>query len=68
MTTAGAESQPLCLFSEASDRRKFRLQLHTLIPRLEDRPRQPQEEADDPKRDHDFQQRVGLEISRRFDE
>ena len=68
MAGAGAERQPLCFFGKAPDRRKFRFQLYTLIPRLEGRPRQPQEEADDSKRDHDFQQRVGLEISRRFDE
>ena len=67
MAGAGAERQPLCFFGKAPDRRKFRFQLYTLIPRLEGRPRQPQEEADDSKRDHNFQQGVTLEISRRFD-
>ena len=75
VAVARAESQPLRFFGQASDCRELCFKLNAVVPRLKRRPCESDEDADDPKRNHDFKQRVALGVgpeslgfSRRFDQ
>ena len=73
VAVACAESQPLRFLSQASDCCELGFKLNAVVPGLKRRPCESDEDADDPKRDHDFKQRVALGVgpeslgfSRRF--
>ena len=75
MAAARAESQPLRFLSQASDCCELGFKLNAVVLGLKRRPCESDEDADDPKRDHDFKQRVALGVgpeslrfSRRFDQ